>query len=106
MFAAVRRYSSVDRSVVDELANQAGAVSAALSTAPGARGCDVISTHDGVIVIALGDDETSVIESGRRFAAWIERHVPAFRTTSPEIWAGEVLIHGVGDESEPRGDKA
>jgi hypothetical protein len=106
MFAAVRRYSSVDRLVVDELANQAGALSAALSTAPGARGCDVISTRDGVIVIALGDDETSVIESGRRFAAWIERHVPALRTTSPEIWAGEVLIHGVGDESELRGDKA
>ena len=63
----------IDRSVVDELADQAGAISAALGAIPGSRGCDVIRTREGVIVVALGDDEGSVIESGRRFAVWIDR---------------------------------
>lgn len=104
MFAAVRHYSSVDRTVIDELANQAGAICAALSTAPGSQGCQVISTRDGVIVVALGDDEGSVIESGRRFAAWIDRNLPAFRTADPEIWAGSVLVHGVSKVSDPEGE--
>jgi hypothetical protein len=78
--------------MVEDFARQASAIRAALSATPGSRGCDVISTREGILVITLGDDETAVVESGRRFVAWLDRHVPAIRSTAPEIWAGEVIV--------------
>ena len=99
MFAAVRRYREVDGWLVDEMAAQAVAISEAMTSAPGSRGCEVIRTREGLIVVALGDDEGSVIEAGRRFVAWIDRHVPAVRGIAPEIWAGDVLVHGTTETS-------
>ena len=94
MFAAVRRYAGLDRSVVGDVAAHAAALRSALEATPGSCGCQVISTREGLIVIALGDDEGSVVEAGRRFVAMVDHHVPALRGVSPEVWAGEVLVHG------------
>jgi hypothetical protein len=99
VFAAVRRYHGLEGSLVDEIVANGRAVCHALTSAPGARGCDVIRTREGLIVVTLGDDEGSVIESGRRFVTWLDRHVPAARDITPEVWAGTVLVHGTGDES-------
>jgi len=95
VYAAVRRYSGIDRSLIDALARQASAVRVALSSTPGSRGCDVISTREGLIVVAYGDDEGSVVEMGRRYVAWLDGHLPGLRGVAPEVWAGEVLVHGL-----------
>jgi hypothetical protein len=95
VYAAVRRYSGLDRSLIDALAQQAGAVRAALSSTPGSQGCDLISTREGLIVVAFGDDEGSVVEMGRRYVAWLDGHLPGLRDVLPDVWAGEVLVHGL-----------
>lgn len=95
MFAAVRRYSGLDGSVVDELTANVRALCAAVTSAPGTQGCEVIRSREGLIVVTLGDDEGSVVEMGRRFVAWIDRHAPEVRAITPDLWAGDVLSHGV-----------
>jgi hypothetical protein len=100
LFAAVRRYSGLDDTIVQGLAADSAAICAALTSGPGSRCCQVISTREGLIVVTVGDDESSVIESGRRFVAWIDRHIPEVRAIAPEVWAGDVLVHGVGQMTE------
>lgn len=94
MFAAIRRYAGLDASLVDALTENAAAICRALTSVPGARGCEVIAARDSVLVLATGDDEAAVMESGRRFAAWLERHLPDADRTNPEVWAGPVIVHG------------
>ncbi|HEV8403495.1 MAG TPA: hypothetical protein VGQ31_10720 [Candidatus Limnocylindrales bacterium] len=91
----MRRYVGLDASLVDDLSANATAICRALTSAPGARDCDVIATRDGLLVLALGDDEAAVVESGRRFAAWLERHLPDVHETNPEVWSGVVIAHGM-----------
>jgi hypothetical protein len=101
VFGTVRRYRGLDRSLVDAVAAQAAAIQSALIASPGCRGCEVIGTREGLIVVALGDDEAAVVEAGRRFVAWVDRHIPDLRVANPEVWAGEVLVHGA---SRPSGE--
>jgi len=103
VFAAVRRYRGLDGSLVDELVANGRAICQALTSAPGSRGCDVISTREGLIVVTFGDDEGSVVEAGRRFVSWLDHHVPAVHAITPEVWAGTVLIHGTGNEPGQEG---
>jgi hypothetical protein len=103
MFAAVRRYHGLEGSFVDEIVGNGRAICQALTSAPGARGCDVIRTREGLIVVTLGDDERSVIESGRRFVTWLDRHAPALGAIAPEVWAGTVLVHGTENGSGQEG---
>jgi hypothetical protein len=98
VFAAIRRYRGLDGSLVDEMVANGRAICQALTSAPGSRGCDVIRTREGLIVVTLGDDEGSVVESGRRFVTWLDRHVPAVRAITPEVWAGTVLVHGTTND--------
>jgi hypothetical protein len=93
----VRRYRALDRSPVDELVADELAICQALRSTPGSRGCNVIRTREGLIVVTLGDVEANVGESGR-FVAWLDRHVPADLAITPEVWAGTVLVHGTGNE--------
>ena len=76
---------------------------AIVGPAPGSRGCDVIRTREGLIVVTLGDDEGSVVEAGRRFVTWLDGHVPAVRAITPDVWAGTVLIHGTEIDSGKEG---
>jgi hypothetical protein len=103
MFAAVRRYAGLEGTVVRGLVENSAAIRAALTSGPGSRGCHVIGTRDGLIVVTVGDDESSVIEAGRRFVAWIDRHVPEVRAITPEVWAGDVLVDGVDDAVDAEG---
>jgi hypothetical protein len=94
VFAAVRRYVGLDSSLIDVLAANATAICDALTSAPGSVGCEVIATREGLLVVSTGIDEATVAESGRRFVAWLDRHLPDLRDTNPEVWAGTVLVHG------------
>lgn len=93
MFATVRRYAVIAPGTLDSLVDQADEIRDVLESVPGTEGGLVIRSRDGVIVVAVGKDERSVMESSRRFVAWSSRHVAAFRdVAAPEVWAGDVLI--------------
>lgn len=99
MFATVRRYRGLEPSVIEAVAANAIALRTALASTPGSRGCHVISTREGLIVVATADDEVSVIESGRRFVAWADRYLPALRDAVLDVWAGAVLVHDTADDT-------
>jgi hypothetical protein len=93
VFATVRCYTGAAPETIDSLCAREGEIRAVLASVPGTRGGHVIRSREGVIVVALGVDESSVIESTRRFVAWCKRHVVAFGDLpDPEVWAGDVLI--------------
>lgn len=95
MFAAVRRYAGVDPALIEDLAANAEAIGHVLTSAPGSADCELIATREGLLVVSMGTDEATVAESGRRFAAWLDRHLPLLRQSNPEVWAGRVLVRGV-----------
>ena len=93
VFATVRCYAGATPATIASLCAREADIQAVLASVPGTRGGHVIRSRDGVIVVAVGVDERSVIESSRRFVAWCTRHVVAFRDLpDPEVWAGEVLV--------------
>jgi hypothetical protein len=93
VFATVRSYLGATPETIDSLCASEGEIRAVLASVPGTRGGHVIRSRDSVIVVALGVDEHSVMESTRRFVAWCQRHVVAFGDLpDPEVWAGDVLI--------------
>ena len=93
MFATVRSYAGATPETIDSLCAREGEIRAVLASVPGTRGGHVVRSREGVIVVALGVDESSVMESTRRFVAWCRRHVVAFGDLpDPEVWAGDVLI--------------
>jgi hypothetical protein len=93
MFAAVRRYAGLDSTSIEDLEFHTESISRVLTSVPGSAGCEVIETREGVLVVSIGVDEAAVEEAGRRFALWLDRHLPVFRETNPDVWAGKVLIH-------------
>jgi hypothetical protein len=97
MFAAVRCYARQEP-LTDTLVGHAAPIRDALMAVPGSRGCEVIGTREGLIVVVVGDDGASVVEAGRRFAAWVDRHLPGLHAVPPEVWAGEVLVHGTRED--------
>jgi hypothetical protein len=93
VFATVRCYVGATPETIDSLCAREGEIRAVLASVPGTQGGHVIRSRDGVIVVAVGVDESSVMESTRRFVAWCKRHVVAFGDLpDPEVWAGDVLI--------------
>ena len=103
MFAAVRRYAGLDAASLEDLASNAQAICRVLTSVPGSAGCEVIETHEGFLVVSTGTDEAAVAEAGRQFVAWLDRHLPVLRQSNPDIWAGEVLVHGVAASSAEGG---
>ena len=95
MFAAVRRYAGLDAAMLNDLAFHAQAICRVLTSVPGSAGCEVIKTREGLLVVSTGADEAAVAEAGRRFVVWLDHHLPVLRSSDPDIWAGEVLVHGV-----------
>ena len=50
--------------------------------------------------VTLGADESCLVESGRRFRAWVEAHVSEFRTVAEaDVWVGEVVAQDRGASS-------
>ncbi len=93
MFATVRRYA-LEVPSVDALAARGTDLGAVLASVPGFAACHLVRTRDGFVLVTLGFDEAALIESGRRFVAWADRHLVGFPPRSPaDVWAGEVLLH-------------
>jgi hypothetical protein len=75
------------------MAGRAADLAAVIASVPGARGTHVIATRDGVVLVTLGTDEACLVESGRRFRAWVDARVPQFGLVGEaEVWVGELVF--------------
>jgi hypothetical protein len=92
MYATVRRYQGLAPSAMDALVARAAEIAAVLASVPGARGSHLIRARGELVLVTLGVDESCLIESGRRFRAWVDTHVIEFRTgAEADLWVGEVV---------------
>lgn len=97
MFATIRLYAGLSEATVDAVSDRAAGIATMLRGVPGNPAAQLIRTRDGLIVVIVGDEEAVLVEAGRRFVAWVHRHVPGFRAApSPTVWTGDVLstTHG------------
>jgi hypothetical protein len=93
MFATVRLYAGLSDAAVAAVGNRATDIGALLDGVPGCAGGQVIRTRQGLIVVMVGDEESVLVEAGRRFVAWAHLHVPALSAAAPpSVWAGDVLL--------------
>ena len=107
MFATVRRYAGLDPVTRDAMADRAADICAVLASVPGARGTHVIATRDGLVLVTVGTDEACLVESARRFRAWVDARVPQLGPVGEaEIWLGELVLHvGRPELDEGRGPR-
>ena len=95
MLATVRRYAGLSEDTLAAVSRRAADIEAVFASVPGSSGIDLIRTREGLIVVTVGADEGCLVESGRRFRAWIDDQIPAFRDAAdPDVWFGPVLGHG------------
>jgi hypothetical protein len=92
MFATVRRYAGLSDATVAALGDRAADIAAVLASVPGSRDAHLIRTRDGLIVVTIGADEPCLVESGRRFRAWVDDQIRDFREAEePDVWSGPLL---------------
>jgi hypothetical protein len=92
MFASIRRYAPLPTATHEAFAARAVDIRHLLRSVPGAIDSALIQTHDGVALVIYTHDETSAVESGRRFVAWAISELPDLRRApEPVVWAGIVL---------------
>ena len=97
MFATVRRYAGLSDTTVAALIDRAADIAIVLASVPGARGSHLIRTREGVILVTVGTDESCLVESGRRFRAWVDTHVREFRAADEaDVWVGVVVHQDLG----------
>ena len=100
MFATVRRYAGLSEATVAALGDRAADIAAVLASVPGSRGAHLIRTREGLIVVTVGTDEPCLVESGRRFRAWVDDQIRDFREAAePDVWSGPLLSR---DETPPQ----
>lgn len=100
MFATVRRYAGLSDVTVTALIDRASDIATVLASVPGACGSQLIRTREGVILVTVGTDESCLVESGRRFRAWVDAHVRGFRTADEaDVWVGELVLEHRGAEA-------
>ncbi len=106
MFATVRRYAELSDSFVGALLHRGADIAAVLASVPGVTEAQLVRTRDGLILVTVGIDEPCLVESGRRFRAWVETHVPGFPPANDaDIWVGAVVLQvAAGDAT--RGPEA
>jgi antibiotic biosynthesis monooxygenase (ABM) superfamily enzyme len=96
MFSTVRRYAGLTPTTKAALTACAADIAAVMASVPGARGSQVIASRDGVILVTVGTDEACLVESARRFRAWVDARAPEIGLVGEaEIWLGEVVLDDI-----------
>ena len=99
MFATVRRYAGLDEATATALTSRATDIATVIASVPGIHGSQLIRTREGVILVTVGEDEACLVECGRRFRAWVDSNVGAFRSANEaDVWAGSLVLSGRGAE--------
>ena len=94
MHATIRRYAS--RELADQLAARSDEVESLMGQVHGLRSYDLIRTEDGCASITVCDDQAGTDESTKIAGNWIRENLPNLAQTTPDISAGEVIVHAGG----------
>jgi hypothetical protein len=94
MHATIRRYAS--RELADQLAARTDEVESLMGQVHGLRSYDLIRTEDGCASITVCDDQAGTDESTRIAGNWIRENLPNLAQTTPDISAGDVMVHTGG----------
>jgi heme-degrading monooxygenase HmoA len=94
MYAVIRRYK-VERGSVDDLLRRVDEGAAPLiSKIPGFVSYYVVKANDGRLAsISIFDTRAGIDESTKVAASWVKENAGAFSLSTPEISAGEVVVH-------------
>jgi hypothetical protein len=95
MYTSIRRYNISDTGAIEEITRlvREGFVPI-VSQTPGFVAYNLVDAGGGVVVsISTFDEQTGAEESNRRAANWVRENLAQFVTDSPQITAGQVLVH-------------
>ncbi len=92
MYATIRTYTGAPE-LADELAARAGDVEELISTIPGFQAYYLVRTDGGCSTISVFDSASGAEESSRRAAEYLREHAGEITSSSPTIWAGDVLVN-------------
>jgi hypothetical protein len=100
MFATVRRYVGLRDATMAAFAERGREVEVVLGSVPGTIGCELVQSRDDLLLLAVGIDERSIAEVGRRFRAWADGAIDGFAAAAePDLWTGTVIAKA--DHQEP-----
>jgi heme-degrading monooxygenase HmoA len=91
MYATVRTYSSSPE-LADALVRNEADVKSLIGGIDGFRAYYVVRTPDGAVSVSVFDDEAGAHESTRTAAEWIRDNLPDIAGSTPQVFAGEVVI--------------
>ncbi len=92
MHATVRVYTA-SPSLADALVAHEGDVRSLISEIDGFSAYYLIKTADGAVSVSVYESQSGTEESNQAAAAWIKDNLPELAGASPQISAGEVVIH-------------
>jgi heme-degrading monooxygenase HmoA len=92
MYATIRTYAGASQ-LADELAARSGEVEELISTIPGFQAYYLVRTDGGCATISVFDSASGAEESSRRAAEYLREHAGEITSSSPTIWAGDVLMN-------------
>ncbi len=93
MFATVRRYAGLSDATITAVSDRTPEIRAVLTSVPGSLGAHLVRTREGLVLITVGADEPCLIETGRRFRAWVHNEIEGFDAAGePDLWTGPLLI--------------
>lgn len=96
MFGTVRHYAGLREATIAAAGERAADIAAVLASVPGSGDAYLIRTRDGLILVTVGSDEPSLVESGRRFRAWVDDEIRDFGAAGEaQVWSGSVLLRQV-----------
>ena len=92
MLAVIRRYEPMAPAMARSFVAARDRIDAMLHDLPGLHAALLVQTRDGLALVAVGADEWSLVEAGRRFRAWGDDRVAGFRAAvDAAVWVGEVI---------------
>jgi hypothetical protein len=91
MYATVRTYSDSPE-MADALVSREADVKSLIGGIEGFRAYYVIHTDGGAVTVSVFDDEAGSNESTRVAADWIRENLPDIAGSTPQVFAGEVVL--------------
>ncbi len=95
MYASIRHYPGA-AGLADRLVAHEEEVRALISSVPGYHAYYLVRGDDATTSITICSDRAGTDESNRIAAAWLRENMPDAAVATPQVTAGDVVMHGVG----------
>jgi hypothetical protein len=91
MYATVRTYSA-GAELADALVRHEADIKSLISGIDGFKAYYLVRTAEGTVSISVYENEAGASESNSAAANWIRENLPEVGGSTPQVWAGEVVI--------------